>query len=111
MSDKITWCEHNCMGELLIPSDCICVEIVKLMKHFIGLDYKNPYKRHGKSFYKPYRNFFASAEGCDGYEKMLFLIEQGFARMDKNKTTFYLTRKGMDWLGELICVKIHDPIL
>ena len=28
------------------------------MRHAIGLDYKKPYHRHGKTFYKPYRNRF-----------------------------------------------------
>ena len=32
-------------------------------KHAIGLDYKKPYHRHGKAFYKPYRNYFCTKKG------------------------------------------------
>jgi hypothetical protein len=27
-----------------------------LAMHCIGMDYRKPYKRHGKLFYRPYRN-------------------------------------------------------
>lgn len=33
---------------------------MKQMSHCIGLDHKNPYKRHGRKFYKPYRNYYAT---------------------------------------------------
>lgn len=31
---------------------------IDLMKHCIGLHRRKPYRRHGKLFYKPYRNYF-----------------------------------------------------
>ena len=31
---------------------------IELAKHCIGLDHKKPYKRHGRYFYRPYRNYY-----------------------------------------------------
>lgn len=33
---------------------------IELAKHCIGLDYKKPYIRHEKQFYKPYRNYYCT---------------------------------------------------
>lgn len=33
---------------------------IALMEHCIGLDCKKPYTRHGKKFYRPYRNRYAT---------------------------------------------------
>jgi len=41
---------------------------LELAKHCIGLDRKNPYIRHGKKFYRPYRNYYATGKNhydCD----------------------------------------------
>ena len=35
-------------------------KVIDLCKHMVGLDRQKPYHRHGKAFYRPYRNFFAS---------------------------------------------------
>ena len=34
---------------------------VQIATHMIGLNYKRPYIRHGRRYYKPYRNCFCSA--------------------------------------------------
>lgn len=34
---------------------------VQIATHMIGLNYKRPYIRHGRRYYKPYRNYFCSA--------------------------------------------------
>lgn len=31
---------------------------ITLAKHCIGLDHNKPYKRHGRYFYRPYRNHY-----------------------------------------------------
>ena len=36
-------------------------EDAQIAAHMIGLDYKRPYIRHGRRYYKPYRNYFGSA--------------------------------------------------
>lgn len=106
--NHIPWCEHDCMGELFIPADCVCNKLIRLMEHFIGLDYKKPYTRHERKFYKPYRNFFASGENCEGLDTLLFMEKYGLAERRLKGYTFNLTRKGLDWLGDFIGVKIYD---
>ena len=39
-------------------------------KHCIGLDRKKPYIRHGKKFYFPYRNYFATGRDYEIWEVM-----------------------------------------
>ena len=82
---------------------------VNSMRHCIGMDYKRTYKRHGKEFYKPYRNRYATYV-YDGIWNGL--VGKGFAEHEmvdeKQRTVFYLTRKGLDALGELIGVFIYD---
>ena len=41
-------------------------------KHCIGLDRKKPYIRHGKKFYRPYRNYFATGRNYEVWEAMEF---------------------------------------
>lgn len=89
----------------------------KLAAHAIGLDYDNPYIRNHKAFYRPYRNFFSvSVEHKDGkeWEKM---YEKGYAlkhslgvRFGHECAAYYLTRAGLDWLGEQLHINIYDPI-
>lgn len=83
---------------------------IELAKHCIGLDRKRPYTRHGKKFYKPYRNYFAcnkSGKVCEDWETM---YDAGYAEMEESESQkyFYLTRSGLDWLGEKIGVTIHN---
>lgn len=86
-------------------------ELIELAKHFIGLDRKKPYIRHGKKFYKPYRNYFCSGKNHDDLDN---LVSTGYAeRGEENQHggyTYYLTRKGLDWLGEKFDIKIYDEI-
>ena len=84
---------------------------IELAKHCIGLDRKKPYTRHGKKFYRPYRNYFATGKGRDlnDWETMK---SAGYAdKWEQNQNggyTFYLTREGLDWLGEQLGIHIYD---
>lgn len=40
------------------------------LKHFIGLDKENPYKRHGRLFYKPYRNGFSTRKDDTVFDEL-----------------------------------------
>ena len=81
-------------------------------KHMIGMDNPRhkPYKRHGKLFYKPYRNHWA------GYDAELnYMSHEAFGLIEKHEAGkpcempfYYLTREGLDWLGRRIGVTIHD---
>lgn len=37
-------------------------KVIDICRHMIGLNYKRPYHRHGKAFYKPYRNYYCDIE-------------------------------------------------
>lgn len=83
---------------------------IALARHAIGLDHKKPYKRHGKLFYRPYRNYYdASPKDCETWELM---CDEGYAvRGIKDRyggRMYWLTRKGLDWLGEKLGIKIYD---
>lgn len=75
--------------------------------HMIGLDYlkHKPYKRHGKEFYKPYRNYW-----CGHDEGLEWFASMGLAeKEDGDKYPFYsLTRQGLDWVERRIGVVIRD---
>ena len=76
--------------------------------HVIGLDYKQPYTRHGKKFYRPYRNTWG------GRDKDLdMLVDAGLMNAYQSEKTgdrywYAFNRAGLDWLGDQIGVKIYD---
>lgn len=74
-------------------------QFVDRCKHAIGLDCKNPYHRHGKAFYKPYRNYYHTRAND---EIWIDLIRLGLASVSEDRTgyvDFYLTPNGIEWLG------------
>lgn len=88
-------------------------ECIELAKHCIGFGRRKPYTRHGKKFYRPYRNYFATAGTGKDYEKCEMLVAAGYAERSDTKNqhggyTYFLTRSGLDWLGNKIGVVIHD---
>lgn len=74
-------------------------------KHMIGLDYKRPYHRHQKAFYKPYRNYYcATAQGEPNLDR---LPDDVIKKIKDDKYTWYeLTRLGLDWLGRQLKITI-----
>lgn len=85
---------------------------VRLAAHAIGLDRKRPYMRHGKTFYRPYRNYFDTNAKDPVYTAWMELYDYGYAGYSLPPTTcglrFWLTRKGLDWLGETLGITIYD---
>lgn len=78
-------------------------------KHCIGLDYKKSYTRHGKKFYRPYRNYYAVHISNGAW---MHLKEKGYADHDQasecEHCIFWLTRKGLDWLGKELDITIYN---
>lgn len=75
--------------------------------HMVGLDNAKPYKRHGKLFYKPYRNYW------DGFDAELdYMSHDVFGlvkKCDHDGAPYYvLTRCGLDWLGRRLNITIYD---
>lgn len=84
---------------------------ISLSSHAIGLDNHKPYKRHGRLFYKPYRNHYytTSLKDCETWD---VLVTNGYAKAGRKDRyggrMYWLTRKGLDWLGEKLGVHIYD---
>lgn len=87
----------------------------QIVLHTIGLDRADArvYHRHGRAFYKPYRNYFNTYVGEYPWP---MLCEAGYAEMGKPHThknmeptaNYWLTRKGLDWLESEIGIHICD---
>lgn len=85
---------------------------VQIATHMISLNYKLPYIRHGRRYYKPYRNCFCSALSGPDYETLRKMEKKGYVVSGKpceRSIYFWMTREGLDWLGEKIRIQIHDP--
>lgn len=84
-------------------------EQIELMKHCIGLDNKKPYIRHGKKFYRPYRNYYFTGAPDEEWD---IIVSAGYANHGEQNTyggyTYWLTRKGLNYLGVYIGATIYD---
>lgn len=81
--------------------------VIELCKHMIGLDYKKPYHRHGKAFYKPYRNYFQDTK--DGNKALDKLPNYIVSRLVGDMSTWYiLTSDGLRWLGRQLRITIKE---
>lgn len=84
-------------------------EYIEKAKHCIGFGHRKPYTRHGKQFYRPYRNYYST--GCED-ENWDVMVLAGYATRGEQNShggyTFCLTRLGLDWLGKELGVTIHD---
>lgn len=86
---------------------------VELAKHCIGFGRRKPYTRHGKKFYRPYRNYFATAGSGDDYEAWELMLSAGYAEREESQNQhggyiYHMTRAGLNWLGNEIGVLIYD---
>lgn len=84
----------------------------ELIRHAIGMDNRDTYIRHGKKFYKPYRNYFQTGIECHDYHLWEKMVETGFAertKKDEHGNAWYrITRSGMNWIEMIDKVHIHD---
>lgn len=78
---------------------------VEYCSHMVGLDYVKPYRRHGKAFYKPYRNYWgANPDGEPILDKFpRFLITR---EADRKGVWYTLTTDGLKWLGRQLKITI-----
>lgn len=90
--------------ELCISEDELKIA-VDYCKHMVGLDYERPYQRHGKLFYKPYRNHWeAPANGNKILDKLpRFLVTR---EADEMCVLYALTVDGLKWLGRRLKITI-----
>lgn len=83
---------------------------VEVAKHAVGMGKRKPYRRHGKLWYRPYRNCFSTVPGCSDWDLWETMELAGYAKSVETKSgrTFWLTRQGLDWLGKQVGVVIHN---
>lgn len=78
---------------------------IEICKHMVGLDYERPYHRHGKAFYRAYRNYYGDVpEGnrfLDKLPECLFTVHR-----DERGATYHLTKTGLEWLGRQLHITI-----
>ena len=106
------YCEYlgNMGTDMGIEMDLTKEELrlaIKICKHMVGLDYKNPYHRHGKVFYKPYRNYYEAP--LDG-NKVLDKLPNYIVKKTQGELSIWyeLTRSGMEWLGRQLNITIKE---
>ena len=86
----------------------------QMVLHTIGLgDYRHPYTRHGRKFYRPHRNYFTTNGKSAAFRPLVeagYMTERDMPRgMGGTDCYIYiLTRAGLDWFGEQIGVTIHN---
>lgn len=87
-----------------------CCTLRQKVRHTIGLDdatRRTLYKRNGKTYFKPTRNYF---NGKD--EELEELVDVGYMESRrcgsvKESTTYYFTNKGLNWLEEQLHIIIR----
>lgn len=95
------------MGIEMSLSESELQRAIELCKHMIGLDYSRPYHRHGKAFYKPYRNYYCDIQsGNKVLDKLPSFI---ISKENYNYCTWYtLTSDGLKWLGRQLKITIKE---
>lgn len=82
----------------------------ELIRHALGMDNRKTYVRHGKRFYRPYRNYFFTHKKTVDYPYWERLVVAGLAEKEESPTgvNYFVTRSGMDWLGQHDGIHIYD---
>lgn len=63
---------------------------IDLASHCIGLDYNKPYKRHGRYFYRPYRNYKDAEQKapCRAYANLYWKEDTNYDKYDIRRKDF-----------------------
>lgn len=67
-----------------------------------------PYHRHGKLFYRPYRNYFTTPKPDKRWEELCAYGYADHGKVDDRGVMYWMTREGLDWLGEQLNMTIYD---
>ena len=96
------------MGIEMMFSEDDLKKAIELCKHTIGLDHSKPYHRHGKAFYKTYRNYLyaPTTEGNSLLDRLSGLV------IEREETAwrvcYKLTTDGLKWLGRQLNITIKE---
>ena len=87
-------------------------EYIRQMAHGIGLEHEPPYMRHGKRFYRPYRNYFSTVLPDEVWAAIEYNGWAAHGRVQEHdgrqSCVYWLTSKGLDHLGKVLGITIHD---
>lgn len=67
-----------------------------------------PYRRHGKTFYRPWRNYFTVAAPDKQWEDLCAFGYAEHGAVGDRGVMYWMTRAGLDWLGTQLGMTIHD---
>jgi len=73
-----------------------------------GSQRRKPYRRHGKVFYRPWRNYFSTPAPSKQWDE---LCAHGYAdhgTINDRGVTYRMTRDGLDWLGVQLGMTIYN---
>ena len=107
------YCDHlgemgTDMGIEMSLSEIDMKFLIETCEHMIGLDYKRPYCRHGKAFYKPYRNYYCAPERGHPLLDYLSKISLVTRESDGEGVWYTLTSTGLKWLGRQLKITIKE---
>lgn len=81
---------------------------IAIMQHALGMDQRKTYKRHGKEYYKPYRNYYTT--GMHNFCGWNLLVKRGLATAEYHdgentygnqpSMIYYVSDLGKYWLQE-----------
>lgn len=81
---------------------------VALMEHCVGMDNHKPYRRHGRLFFRPRRNYFDCGPADEPYWREIEAC--GYAVDFDGRGWFKLTRDGFRHLSEATGINVHDDL-
>lgn len=78
---------------------------IEICKHMVGLDNSRPYHRHGKAYYKAYRNYYTDLPSGN---RILDMLPEMIIQATKNDrgSEYHLTDAGFGWLGRQLHITI-----
>lgn len=73
-----------------------------------GSQRHRPYRRHGRTFYRPWRNYFSTNEPDLKWNSLCIAGYADHGTATDRGVTYWITRKGLDWVGSQLGIVIHD---
>ena len=81
---------------------------IALMEHCVGLDRHKPYRRHGRLFFRPLRNYFDC--GPARVAEWRDMAAHGYAVDCDGQGWYKLTRSGFAYLSEVEGIHVYDDL-
>ena len=73
-----------------------------------GSSRHQPYRRHGRTFYRPWRNHFSTPKPDTTWDELCAYGYAAHGEISSQGVMYWMTRKGLNWLGAQLGMTIHD---